>query len=612
MISRRIQRIRIKYSLNARKLLLFFLIFITFHPLAAQVSDVEVLEKNLSNATNDTLRADILNLLGRHYSGMNNTRALEYLNESSDISQRLNYRRGIAYSYLYLGRVHYYSDDFQSSYNYYYKASPIFLEITDQQGLAEYYFFLGELDRLVGDYESSIMNYQEAISIQESLGDKRSVSYCLNSIGRVHCDQKNFSKALEYFNRALEIKEELNDLQGIGTVLNNIGTLYELKNNTDLALDYYRRSLEIRLRIGEQRRIANSRQRIAGLLCSSGMYEEAEDNLVKVLETYKLLKDQTGITIANLSLAKLYLRSGSPGKAEEHALKALQIAEIIHNENLEAGCLELLSNVYADTGNFEEAYNLHIKYKRIADSIFALENERSIADLEVKYQIAKKDRKISELDHENALQNQKVTLLTILIAGVLLLLFLLIGLLRYRNISLKQKYKLLENQGKLQRKEGELKEKEHTLLQQKLESQNKELISKVLLINKNNENISSIVEALKKFKLSITEGNGRFRKEIENIIRNLESQASESLWDDFERSFKDLHSEFYSNLLNICPDLTPTEIKTAALLRLNLSTKEIEAITFKSESSIKSIRFRLRKKLRLENDDNLIAFLMKL
>jgi DNA-binding CsgD family transcriptional regulator len=64
--------------------------------------------------------------------------------------------------------------------------------------------------------------------------------------------------------------------------------------------------------------------------------------------------------------------------------------------------------------------------------------------------------------------------------------------------------------------------------------------------------------------------------------------------------------------LERCPDLSPTEIKTAALLKLNLTTKEIAAITFKSEGGIKTTRYRLRKKLELSSDDKLIPFLMQI
>ena len=68
----------------------------------------------------------------------------------------------------------------------------------------------------------------------------------------------------------------------------------------------------------------------------------------------------------------------------------------------------------------------------------------------------------------------------------------------------------------------------------------------------------------------------------------------------------------HKNLNKMYPDLTPNEIKICAFLRLNMSTKDISAITHQSVKSINMARFRLRKKLDIESDENLIGFLMKL
>ena len=61
------------------------------------------------------------------------------------------------------------------------------------------------------------------------------------------------------------------------------------------------------------------------------------------------------------------------------------------------------------------------------------------------------------------------------------------------------------------------------------------------------------------------------------------------------------------------PKLSPNEKKLCAFLRLNMSTKDIAALTRKSTSSIDVARTRLRKKLEISGTDtNLISFLAKL
>jgi DNA-binding CsgD family transcriptional regulator len=61
------------------------------------------------------------------------------------------------------------------------------------------------------------------------------------------------------------------------------------------------------------------------------------------------------------------------------------------------------------------------------------------------------------------------------------------------------------------------------------------------------------------------------------------------------------------------PDLTPNEKKICAFLRLNMSTKDIAAITHQSVHSLNVARTRLRKKLGIDGtDENLVNFLNRL
>lgn len=159
--------------------------------------------------------------------------------------------------------------------------------------------------------------------------------------------------------------------------------------------------------------------------------------------------------------------------------------------------------------------------------------------------------------------------------------------------------------------ESELKDKEQQILKEQLEAKNRELASKALEMLRINETIESIIGQLDKHS-RCNHDNEQLTQYIRGIISGLESQLKNNSWNEFEKIFKNIHSAFFAKLLEICPDLTPTEIKIAALLKLNLNSKEIAALTYKSEAGVKSTRYRLRKKLQLTSDDSLIPFLMQL
>jgi DNA-binding CsgD family transcriptional regulator len=219
-----------------------------------------------------------------------------------------------------------------------------------------------------------------------------------------------------------------------------------------------------------------------------------------------------------------------------------------------------------------------------------------ITQLQLEYDFDKKTSKRelaqSILDAEQQRQEYLYIITIVLVISVAILGFLLF--LNQRNKT---------RQSRLKQKNLELEQKNLNhkldLNKKKLEFKNKELAT----------NIMYTAEKLQKSKADFKLEN---RDIIDNVIRQLENASSEESWKEFEVRFQDVHTEFYDNLNKALPDLTPNEKKLCAFLKLNMTTKDISAITHQSVKSITMARYRLRQKLNLDRDENLIAFLSKL
>jgi PAS domain S-box-containing protein len=98
---------------------------------------------------------------------------------------------------------------------------------------------------------------------------------------------------------------------------------------------------------------------------------------------------------------------------------------------------------------------------------------------------------------------------------------------------------------------------------------------------------------------------------IRSLINRFNLDTGDNLWNEFEMHFSNVNELFYKKLQSEFPDLTPNEKKLCALLRLNLSSKDIASITSQNPQSIDVARYRLRKKLNLTGDENLVDFLMR-
>ena len=96
------------------------------------------------------------------------------------------------------------------------------------------------------------------------------------------------------------------------------------------------------------------------------------------------------------------------------------------------------------------------------------------------------------------------------------------------------------------------------------------------------------------------------------LINYFKNQSDDSSWQEFEAQFIKVSPQYYDKLNSLYPNLTPNERKLCVFLKLNMSSKEINKITFQSEEALKKARLRLRKKLNLERETNLATFLQNL
>jgi PAS domain S-box-containing protein len=142
-----------------------------------------------------------------------------------------------------------------------------------------------------------------------------------------------------------------------------------------------------------------------------------------------------------------------------------------------------------------------------------------------------------------------------------------------------------------------------------LESKKKELVSTTLRLVQISELNNSMIADLS----SLTEyTNDKGPEIIKRALSKFSLSTSENFWKEFEQRFLSVHESFYKRLNELFPDLTPGEIKLCAFLRLNLSSKDIAAVTFQNSQSIDMARYRLRKKMALSQDENLVDFLINL
>ena len=141
-------------------------------------------------------------------------------------------------------------------------------------------------------------------------------------------------------------------------------------------------------------------------------------------------------------------------------------------------------------------------------------------------------------------------------------------------------------------------------LQKDIENKNRELtMATMSLINKN-----ELLLGLKK-DLSSLEDKGSRDQVIRTIDRNLNNDRD---WAHFEEAFNNADKDFLKKVHKLHPELTPSDLKLCAYLRLNLSSKEIAPLLNISVRSVEIKRYRLRKKMALKHEKSLVEYILEI
>jgi DNA-binding CsgD family transcriptional regulator len=163
-------------------------------------------------------------------------------------------------------------------------------------------------------------------------------------------------------------------------------------------------------------------------------------------------------------------------------------------------------------------------------------------------------------------------------------------------------------------KKHEIKELKNQQLQYNLRHKSQELANSTMNLIRKNEILLEIMKEISgvhndvKSRLDTRLILSRLSKMERDIKQNIESDDN---WKRFEENFDLAYENFLKRLGETYPELTVSDKKLCAYLKMDLSTKDIAPLLNMSIRSIETNRYRLRKKLGMERNDNLSLFLQR-
>lgn len=196
------------------------------------------------------------------------------------------------------------------------------------------------------------------------------------------------------------------------------------------------------------------------------------------------------------------------------------------------------------------------------------------------------------------LSNLAIASYVLLFAG-----FLFLTHMAYKR---EQEKRIRENEKNLKMKnleaEKKIMELQNEQLEKEMAGKSKELAVSTMSLIKKNEFLTSI-----KQKLQETEASSEVRSVIKKIDKDINEEDN---WKFFKKAFSNADKDFFKKVKSKHPDLTSNDLKLCAYLRLNLSSKEIAPLLNISVKSVEIKRYRLRKKMDLPREMNLVDYIL--
>jgi len=193
------------------------------------------------------------------------------------------------------------------------------------------------------------------------------------------------------------------------------------------------------------------------------------------------------------------------------------------------------------------------------------------------------------------------------------------GLLTFRLIfkkRLKLHRKKIEEQEKEKREQEKIRQEQKYMqlknekLQNEISHKSIQLANYTMSIIRKNELLMNMKDEIIRQKQELGQRfpDYYYRKLLKMLDQEI---SSEEDWKRFEFHFDQAHSNFFKRIKQQYPDLTQADLKLCAYLRLNLTSKEIAPLLNISIRSVEVRRYRLRKRLNLDREENLVEFLLE-
>ncbi len=334
-------------------------------------------------------RVDILNELVRDLHRQDQAAGQELAREAVDLATSLNYTEGLVLAKINVSTILAVRSDYEAAIDLTKEALTLAEAAGYQVGIFRARFSLGGFYAHIGEYQLSVTESIAALPLAEKLGDVRLQADLLNNIGRVQQILGQFEQAEESFDKAVEVCEQ-NELEYTKAVIFiNVALLSYLQGDLPASLERNKQALAIFEKYEDKQRIGICLNNIGFGLFEQGRFTESLSYYDRSLAIRRELNDLSGVAKITLNKAKVFRKKGDLAQAVTLTKESMAIARESEKVITIQEVRQFAYKLYEQSGKLKDAYQMFQVYTATKDSLFAIDKQKAIDEMVVKFENAK-------------------------------------------------------------------------------------------------------------------------------------------------------------------------------------------------------------------------------
>jgi tetratricopeptide (TPR) repeat protein len=493
--------------------------------------------------------------------------------------------------------LHLRKSQLDSSYFYSEKALKTYQEIKDTAGIGRSYMIIAGSFGFKGDFSNALKYQLKALEIFELSGNEAGKYDAMTEMANNFYLEGRYRESETLAKQVLTYAISSNNKFLHASILNTLGSIYHQLGNQQEFSAATLESIEIRKQLNDDYGLSEAYISLAVTFMNDEKWVEAIDVIKKASEIVNRIGDSRNFSSINYNLGICYLELGQKAEAEDVFLKIVSKAEEtgVKDESL-MRTLQKLASLYESQNDFGNAYKYSNKLIDIKSELFTEEKAKITSELTTKYQLEENRQSLVISENEKMRLQEKKLIMGFALIAVSLLSIALVLLLIQKN----------KNSKRLHQAEQKLKNEAVEKIQRELQYNREQLNDFTNHLVEKNKMIFELEKKLLKHSESSILRKKEDDEDSDEYASLLQLRIlTDDDWSKFKMYFDKVFPGLILHLRQEHPNVTGAEERLFLLLKLKTDSREMSEMLGISMESVRKNKYRLKKKLQLEENQNL-------